>query len=189
MKFLSILTLLPPVAAGWGLLPRLYRSPLVVYSPEAMFQQQRALMQNAFTQTSPRYEITDTNETFHIDIDVPGLAVEDIDVHVEDEGRILSVTGSKEKKDENYSYKSKFSQSFSLDPTIEIDKVTASVKKGVLSIDAPKDPVKVEEMIRKIEIESHDEEEEEKEEKLEVKEDMETPITVEHTHKEEKAAA
>ena len=107
MKFTPVVASLVPVAAAWNLGLTRFGRPLVVYSPaETLLQQQRALMRNAFTQTSPRYEITDTDEKFQIAIDVPGLSSEDIHVSVEEDGRILSISGSKEKNEENYHYKS-----------------------------------------------------------------------------------
>ena len=53
-----------------------------------------------------------------------------------------------------------------------MDKVVASMKDGVLTIDAPKDPVKVQELVRRIEVEDHDK-------KMEMKEEEPTPIKVE----------
>merc|ERR1739849_70932 len=49
-------------------------------------------------------------------------------------------------------YTSKFSKTFSLDKTVEVDKFTASLNNGVLVVSAPKDLAKLEENIRKIPI-------------------------------------
>lgn len=159
MKLLSIALsslLLSPVASDAWLFDRptygLTR-PMVVYSPfESMLAKQQALVNRAFTQTSPRYEITNTKDKFMISVDVPGLKADDIHVSLEDDGNILTIAGSKEKTSDNYRFSSKFSQSFSLDPAIEVDKLTANLQDGVLVVEAPKDLKKVEEKIRKIPI-------------------------------------
>merc|ERR1719157_421948 len=49
---------------------------------------------------------------------------------------------------------SNFSKTFSLDPTVDVDKFTASLKNGVLNVSAPKDLAKLEENVRRIPITS-----------------------------------
>merc|ERR1712025_270319 len=46
----------------------------------------------------------------------------------------------------------KFSKSFSLDKTVDVDKFTASLNNGVLVVSAPKDLEKLEENVRRIPI-------------------------------------
>ena len=108
----------------------------------------RALQQGPWT--SPRYEIIDNNEKFQLTIEVPGVKMEDIDVSLE-EG-VLTVSGKREAKDDekHYRYSSQFSQSFSIDPSVEVDKFTANLNNGVLVVGAPKDLKKIEESVRKI---------------------------------------
>merc|ERR1711907_323912 len=45
---------------------------------------------------------------------------------------------------------SKFSKTFSLDDTVDVDKLTAALKNGVLTVSAPKDPEKRDTTIRRI---------------------------------------
>merc|ERR1712224_320135 len=45
---------------------------------------------------------------------------------------------------------SEFSKTFSLDETVDVDKLTAALKNGVLTVSAPKDPEKREQNIRRI---------------------------------------
>merc|ERR1712224_910064 len=45
---------------------------------------------------------------------------------------------------------SKFSKTFSLDDTVDVDKLTAALKNGVLTVSAPKDPTKREQNIRRV---------------------------------------
>ena len=101
-------------------------------------QIREAFANRAFqSSSSPRYEITNTDEKFEISLDVPGVNLDDIDVSIND--NVLTLSGQRQQKSENYKYSSKFYQSFSLDPTIDIDKVTASLNNGVLVVSAQKD--------------------------------------------------
>merc|ERR1712017_56154 len=49
-------------------------------------------------------------------------------------------------------FTSKFSQTFSLDPTVDVESFTATLNNGVLVVSAPKDLAKLEENVRKIHI-------------------------------------
>ena len=76
--------------------------------------------------------------------------MEDIDVSVED--NVLTVSGHRESADASYRFTSRFSQSFSLDPAVDMDKFSASMENGVLVVTAPKDMKKIESNVRKIPI-------------------------------------
>lgn len=101
---------------------------------------------------SPRYEITDDEHKFQIAVDVPGVKMEDVNVSVEEAGSILTIAGHRESTSDTYSFKSQFSQSFSLDPAVDSDKFTANLKDGVLIVSAPKDMKRIEQNVRKIPI-------------------------------------
>ena len=101
---------------------------------------------------SPRYQIVDNEEKFQVSLDVPGVKAEDIKISLEEDGKFLTLSGSREMSKEGYSFSSKFSQSFFLDPTIDNEKFTASLQSGVLTVSAPKDVKKIEEAIKQIPI-------------------------------------
>jgi HSP20 family protein len=129
-------------------------------------QERRRQGGSPFQTMSPRFEITDNETQVQIAMDVPGVKMEDIDVSLED--NVLTIRGQRdvaarsESKDDTMSSSSssssltkKFSQSFSLnDPTIVVEKITASLENGVLIVAAPKDIKRIEENIRKIPITS-----------------------------------
>lgn len=126
------------------------------FAPGALWREQEALMSKAFArQSSPRYELTNTAEKFEIAIDVPGVKPEDINVSLENDGKILTLSGTRETRKEGYQYSNRFSQSFSLDRTVDAEKLTANLSNGVLVISAPKDPKRLEELIKKIPITQH----------------------------------
>jgi HSP20 family protein len=95
----------------------------------------------------------DNDETFQIDLQLPNVHPEDVDVDLE--GRLLTIHGHGESSEAGYSYSSSFSQSFTLDENVELDKVSASINQGVLTVSAPKDPTFVEKSkLRKIPVRS-----------------------------------
>merc|ERR1719437_74509 len=99
---------------------------------------------------SNRYHLVDNDEKFQLTVDVPGVKQEDIDIKLDD-GQ-LTVAGQRLAVSESSRFASKFSQSFYLDPTVDVDKFTATLKNGVLIVSAPKDLSKLEENVRKIPI-------------------------------------
>merc|ERR1719413_293967 len=56
----------------------------------------------------------------------------------------LTVAGQRLAVSESSRFASKFSQSFYLDPTVDVDNFTATLKNGVLVVSAPKDLSKLE---------------------------------------------
>lgn len=178
---LFIPALVPVLATGFSFGRSLLTRPFIVHTPGYLIREQEALMKPLFpTSSSPRYEITDTNEKFHIAVDVPGVKASDLNVTIED--GMLTLSGERKEEKDNYSFASKFYQSFSLDPAIETDKFQAELKNGVLQVSAPKNVEKVEEKIQKIPInelsagdpvtvgDERETHEEKVEEKVEVKE-------------------
>ncbi|CAJ1949721.1 unnamed protein product [Cylindrotheca closterium] len=122
-----------------------------VPSANTMMRRNRALA-NQFVQetqlASPRYELIDNEDKFQLSVDVPGVKMEDIDVSLED-GH-LTVSGHRLSSSDNSRFASKFSQTFSLDPAVDVDQFSASLDNGVLVVAAPKDMKRIEENIKKI---------------------------------------
>merc|ERR1712224_1006286 len=58
--------------------------------------------------------------------------------------------GKRTASSESSQFTSKFSKTFSLDKTVDVDKITAALKNGVLTVSAPKDLKKLEENVRRI---------------------------------------
>jgi HSP20 family protein len=93
---------------------------------------------------APAVDIYEDKEGIHVTAELPGLKSEDVHVHVEN--RVLTLSGERrlersESKD-NYhrierSY-GKFTRSFTLPDVVDGDKISASMKDGVLSVLLPK---------------------------------------------------
>lgn len=118
----------------------------------AMRQRRRNAFKEAFQGYSPGYQIVDDEEKFQVQIDVPGVKAEDINVNLEEDGKLLTLSGSRERSKDGSTYSSKFSQSFSLDPTVDGEAFSAKLQNGVLIVSAPKDVKKIEDAVRKIPI-------------------------------------
>lgn len=124
---------------------------------DAMRRRRRESALDRFNRiVSPRYEVKDTETELTIAVDVPGVKLEDIQVSLEDDGKVLSIQGQRQREETHgetssstYS-SSRFSQSFTLDPTVDPEKFTATLENGVLVVTAPKDLQRLEQNIRRI---------------------------------------
>lgn len=147
----------PVFANAWSMGSSYFPSELRGPSCAANRMQQRQAMANRFLKdlkethlASPRYELVDNDEKFQLSVDVPGVKMEDIDVSLED--GFLTVTGQRKSSDDTSRFASKFSQTFSLDSTVDVEKFSATLNDGVLVVMAPKDFKRVEENVTKIPI-------------------------------------
>merc|ERR1712025_428721 len=107
-------------------------------------------MFDATSYSTNRYQLVDNEEKFQLTVDVPGIQEGDIDIKLDD-GQ-LTVQGKRVSASDSSRFTSQFSQSFYLDPTVDVDKFTATLKNGVLVVSAPKDLAKLEENVRRIPI-------------------------------------
>merc|ERR1712188_359079 len=71
-------------------------------------------------------------------------------IEIKLEENMLTVQGQRMAASETSKFSSKFSKTFSLDQTVDVEKFTASLKNGVLNVTAPKDLAKLEENVRRI---------------------------------------
>lgn len=94
---------------------------------------------------APATNIIETNEGFHLQMAVPGVKKEDIKIDIEK--NILNISSEKsanENTDETVKYTRReflygtFCRSFTLPETINVEKITAEVKEGVLTVELPK---------------------------------------------------
>lgn len=92
----------------------------------------------------PAVDIRETTDSWLIHTDVPGVKVEDIEIHMEN--GVLSISGKREldNTEEKEGYKrvervrGRFHRRFSLPDTANGDKITAKCSNGVLDITIPK---------------------------------------------------
>ena len=109
---------------------------------------------------SPQSDAAATEEHYEINLELPGVALEDIRIDTHDNN--LTVHGEKrterEEKGKTYFFSERsfgaFQRSFRLPPDVEADRITAEFKDGVLTIRAPKASAKPD-ALRRIEITRH----------------------------------
>merc|ERR1712137_1200963 len=105
----------------------------------------RAMEQSSCSQrSSPRYQISETEDAFVLSFDVPGVNPSDIDLTLEDD--TLTVKATRNTGNSQY----KLSQSFTVDPSVDTENFSAALENGVLVITAPKDLKKLEAAVKKI---------------------------------------
>jgi len=95
----------------------------------------------------PSIDIEDEKGTIRVKAEIPGIDEKDLDVRIENNTLILSGEKKEGKKEEkkNYVYTERkfgsFYRSIDLPEGMKADKIKATFKKGILSIDIPKDEV------------------------------------------------
>jgi HSP20 family protein len=99
-----------------------------------------------FEAALPAVDVAETEKAYEITAELPGLDEKSIEVKLVNGG--LTIKGEKqeekeEKKKDYYLHERKFGsfeRSFQIPEGVEVDKIEASFKKGVLSVTLPKKP-------------------------------------------------
>ncbi len=105
----------------------------------------------------PAVNTREADDAYYIEVDLPGIKKEDISIDIDE--NILVISGERKiedsRKDEEFyrieSLYGKFERRFSLPEDVDMDKIEAEAKDGVLTIKIPKAQV-VEKAPKKIEI-------------------------------------
>ncbi len=93
---------------------------------------------------APSVDVRETQRTYYLEADLPGMSGDDVDVRIE--GDRLVLTGEREEKheekDEGYimreRYSRRFSRRFRLPSDVSKDKIEAEFKNGVLTVKMPR---------------------------------------------------
>ena len=93
---------------------------------------------------SPAVDVKETDNSFVLTADIPGLTKKDIKVNI-DNGK-LSISGERtyetDQENDNYHYRERrfgtFDRSFNLPDTVDEEKISASFKIGILNVSLPK---------------------------------------------------
>ena len=100
--------------------------------------------------TAPTINVVEHDNGYAVEVAAPGMTKDDFNVHLDEDGNIsITMEKKSENKEENkknghylrreFSY-SKFQQTMVLPDNVDKEKISASVKDGVLTIDLPKLP-------------------------------------------------
>ncbi|WP_292660754.1 Hsp20/alpha crystallin family protein [Nitratifractor sp.] len=92
----------------------------------------------------PAVNTREADDAYYIEVDLPGVKKEDINIDVKD--NVLTISGERNveeerKEDDFYRVESvygKFERSFSLPEDVDADKIEAEAKDGVLTVKIPK---------------------------------------------------
>ncbi|HHD81999.1 MAG TPA: Hsp20/alpha crystallin family protein [Campylobacterales bacterium] len=104
----------------------------------------------------PKVNTRETEENYHLEVELPGVKKEDVDISVD--GNVLTISGERnvreEVKDEDYhkveSRYGLFSRAFTLPEKVDTANIEAGFENGILEISIPK--LKVDTSSKKIEI-------------------------------------
>lgn len=98
----------------------------------------------ALDKMMPAVDVSETEEAVRVNAELPGMAPEDVEVHVENNYLVLrgEKKAQRKEKKENAVHSEcsfgSFSRSIPLPAEIQSDKVTATFKNGVLTVTLPK---------------------------------------------------
>ncbi len=118
--------------------------------------EQATAQQEHIVDFRPKVNTRETEDAYHIEVELPGVKKSDVDISVD--GNILTISGERnikeEFKEEDYhrveSRYGVFSRSFTLPEKVDIENIEAEFVNGVLEITIPK--LKVDNSSKKIEI-------------------------------------
>ena len=96
--------------------------------------------------TKPMSNVKENDHNFEIEFALPGFSKKDVEIKVDD--HVLTVSSKKEdvktENEDNYKrrefYYGEFTRSFTLPEGVDEEKINASFKDGILTIDVPKKP-------------------------------------------------
>jgi HSP20 family protein len=71
-------------------------------------------------------------------IDVPGVAPDDMTIKLEENGRVLSLSGGRKVKEGDTFTETKFAKRFTLGDKLDTENLTANLANGVLEVTVPK---------------------------------------------------
>lgn len=105
---------------------------------------------------APAVNEKEDEKAYYVEVDLPGVKKEDINVEIKD--NVVTISGErkfkKEESDKGYtrteSFFGKFERSFTLPSDVDADKIEAKVEDGVLKLTIPK--VEEKENTKKIEV-------------------------------------
>jgi len=104
--------------------------------------------QSAERSFSPAVDISESENHYLMNVDLPGIKKEDIKIEMHE--NVLTISGERQRarkyEDENKAQRfersyGSFTRSFSLPTTVESDKIEARYEDGVLSLYLPKTPI------------------------------------------------
>ena len=109
---------------------------------ESLFDRQAENMENETYHISPAINILEHEKGFVIELAAPGFSKEDLKISLDSNVLTISAEGKKDQEKVQYLRREfacgKFSKSFTLPKSIDIEKISADFDKGILRVNLPK---------------------------------------------------
>jgi len=118
---------------------------------DEFFSDAVATRQNRF---SPSIDISETDNQYIIDVEIPGIKKDDIDLNIENNTLTISGERKFEKKEDNKQYHrveshyGSFSRSFTLPENVKTDSISATYNNGILNITVDKSEQQMKKQIK-----------------------------------------
>uniref|UniRef100_A0A7S4HWL5 SHSP domain-containing protein n=1 Tax=Odontella aurita TaxID=265563 RepID=A0A7S4HWL5_9STRA len=90
--------------------------------------------------SSPFYEISENGEQCQLAVDVPGVKAQDMNVQLDHGGRMLRLWGGRKVIRGDTTSETKFEKCFTIDQSVDTDRIMANLADGVLVVTVPKNP-------------------------------------------------
>lgn len=88
----------------------------------------------------PVVDVFEDGDAIMVQADLPGLTLEEVSVRVEND--LLTLSGERKQEGEGHSVRERwfgtFARAFKLPPTIDVERIAATLKDGVLTVRMPK---------------------------------------------------
>ena len=99
-----------------------------------------------------RTQMVNDENHFEVSLDITGMNSSDLAIQFDESTRLLTISGQQTNKDNGFGYfsNSQFTRSFSVDPFVQADQMTATVEKDRLTVSAPKDIHRLHHSVRSI---------------------------------------
>jgi len=111
----------------------------------SLIQQHDRQIEHLQRSVAPRYEIVTVGNKLELSLDLPNAKAEDITVHLEQEGKVLKISGSTSYYNRQYpcgnkeAVSSDFHRMFTVDNSIlDVEKMSVTLTNGILRITVPK---------------------------------------------------
>lgn len=87
---------------------------------------------------TPSVDVSEDDQKFELSADLPGVKQEDLDIQVEKD--VLTIRGERKLERKGERVSGAFSRAFTLPKHVDVEKIVASLKDGVLTVTLPKKP-------------------------------------------------
>ena len=87
---------------------------------------------------TPSVDVSEDDQEFELHADLPGVKLEDLDIQVDKD--VLTIKDKRKLERRSERVAGAFSRAFTLPKHVDVEKIAASLKDGVLTVTLPKKP-------------------------------------------------